>query len=442
MSRLFGTDGVRGVANDDLTPDLVLMLGRAAAIVAGAHGRDVVVGRDTRVSGPMLEAALVAGLTSGGANAITGGILPTPAVAWLTAQMGAAAGAVISASHNPVDDNGVKFLGPDGAKAPDSLEEEIERAMEAADAHLPTGTGVGTVRALEDATPRYAEHLVSNIEQSLAGIRIVLDCAFGAAYRAAPMSFTKAGAEVVALHDEADGTRINVDCGATSPGALARAVVTESADLGLAFDGDADRVIAVDELGQVVDGDRILAFLAFDMADRDVLDGNLVVATVMANLGFRRALEERGIEVVTAAVGDKFVAREMQARGAPLGGEQSGHVILSRHAATGDGILTGLKVAEALARAGGRASVAFDLFETFPQELVNVRVRGRDGLAGAREVWDEVAAAEARLGRDGRVLVRPSGTEPVVRVMVEASDAAVARRTAHDLAAVVERTLG
>ena len=442
MAALFGTDGVRGVANEDLTPDLVLALGRAAAAASDAAGRDVVVGRDTRVSGPMLESALVAGLASGGANALTAGIVPTAAVAWLTADLGAAAGAVISASHNPVEDNGVKFFGPDGAKASDKLEESIERAMEIASAPRPTGVGVGTCRALEDAVPRYSEHLVTSTGSSLSGLRIVLDCAYGAAFRAAPLAFTKAGADVVSIHDEPDGTRINVDCGATSPAVLARAVVSEKADVGFAFDGDADRVIAVDERGGIVDGDRILAWLAFDMADTGSLDGNVVVSTVMANLGFRRALEGRGLTVVAAPVGDRFVAREMQAHGAVLGGEQSGHVILARHAATGDGILTALKVAEALVTSGRRMSSAGDLFETFPQELVNVRVKSRDGLEGARRIWDEVERTEAALGAEGRVLVRASGTEPLVRVMVEASDAGVARRTAHDLAAVVEAVLG
>jgi phosphoglucosamine mutase len=441
MTRLFGTDGVRGVANRDLTPDLALAVGRAGGLVLAPDGGRVVVGRDTRISGPMLEGALIAGLCSAGVQVMAAGVIPSPAVAFLTVDDGAAAGAVISASHNPVPDNGLKFFSEEGLKITQEVEERIESLVEEPQGGLPEGTRIGSVELLDSSHDRYLEHLVGSIPERLAGLTIVLDCAYGAAWEVAPRAFREAGATVIALHAEADGTRINVDCGSTSLDEVARRVVEEGAHLGLGFDGDADRVLAVDERGEEVDGDRIIGMAALRMKEAGELRNDIVVATVMANLGFRRALEERGIEVMAAPVGDKHVAEAMAERGSQLGGEQSGHVIFARHSTTGDGILTGLQVASIVASSGSRLSELAHFFEPFPQVLINVTVRNRGALDGAREVWDQISAAERSLGSDGRVLVRASGTEPIVRVMVEAADGDVARRTAEDLADAVRSHL-
>jgi phosphoglucosamine mutase len=442
MPRLFGTDGVRGVANDGLTPDLALAVGRAAGLVLAPDGGEVVVGRDTRLSGPMLEGALVAGLCSAGARVRLAGVVPTPAVAWLTVDEGAAAGAMISASHNPIADNGIKFFSDEGAKISGELEDKIESIMESEPGKLPTGDRVGSAESLTGGVDRYVKHLMGAISAPLMGLRVVLDCAHGAAWQVAPRSFQECGADVVAIHSEPDGARINVDCGSTSIGELARRVVSEGADLGLAFDGDADRVIAVDERGEEVDGDRIIAMAAFALHEAGELDNNVVVATVMANLGFHRALTERGIDVVAAPVGDKFVAEAMAGHGAVLGGEQSGHIIFARHATTGDGVLTGLKIADALATSDRPLSELSDVFEPYPQVLLNVRVASKELVDAAEELWNEVRRAEAGLGEDGRVLVRASGTEPIVRVRVEAADGGTAQRTAERLARAVRRALG
>jgi phosphoglucosamine mutase len=440
MKRLFGTDGVRGVANKDLTPDLALALGRAAGTVIGGRG-SIVVGRDTRISGPMLEAALVAGLCSAGADVLLAGIVPTPAVAYLTIDEKARAGAMISASHNPVPDNGIKFFSRDGVKIPGDIEEAIEEAIAIPPGDLPVGDGVGRAEALAGGDDRYVAHLLATLEGSLEGLRVVLDCAFGAAFNIGPRAFREAGAEVTVLHAEPDGSRINVDCGSTSLDKVARSVVEEGADLGIGFDGDADRALAVDERGEAVDGDRIIGMTALQWARDGSLKDNLVVATVMSNLGFRRALEEAGIEVITAPVGDKFVAEAMTERGAVLGGEQSGHVIFAEHATTGDGILTGLQLANILSASDEPLSKLAHFYEPFPQVLINVPVRSRDELETAEELWEAVRAVEATLGDDGRVLLRPSGTEPLVRVMVEAADRDTAERSAASLAADVERLL-
>lgn len=442
MARLFGTDGVRGVANRDLTPDLALALGRAAGVVLAKGAGEVVVGRDTRLSGPMLEGALVAGLCSAGADVLAAGIVPTPAVAFLTLDHKARAGAVISASHNPVDDNGIKFFTSEGLKTDAETEDEIEAALQQPPADLPTGKGVGSAEPLEGATERYVDHLLGALDRPLSGLRVVLDCAYGAAYRAGPQAFRAAGADVVAMHAEPDGARINVGCGSTDLARLSRRVVEEGADFGLAFDGDADRVLAVDERGAEVDGDRIIAMCALALKERGELAGDVVVATVMANLGFRRALAEHGIEVIAAPVGDKHVADAMAQVGAVLGGEQSGHVIFAEHSTTGDGILTGLEVAAAVAASDATLSVLAHVFEPYPQVLINVPVARRGALERAQALWDEVRAAEETLGQDGRVLLRASGTEPVVRVMVEAADAGLAQRLAERLADAVRAELG
>jgi phosphoglucosamine mutase len=442
MPKLFGTDGIRGVANEDLTPDLALAVGRATGSTLLPDGGSVVVGRDTRVSGPMLEDALVAGLCSAGADVIRVGILPTPGIAYLIGERSAGAGVVISASHNPVQDNGIKVFGSDGYKIDPDREARIEAVMEKSSVQRPTGEHVGHESDLADAVDRYVSHLLSTGDGALTGMRVVLDCAFGATWRAGPQAFRAAGADVIGLHDEPDGSRINVDCGSTNLALLSKVVVSEGADLGLGFDGDGDRVLAVDETGETVDGDRIIGMLALEMLERGELAHDVVVSTVMANLGFRRALEERGIEVIAAPVGDKFVVEAMVERGAAIGGEQSGHVILAAHATTGDGILTGLHLSQLLRRSGRRLSELAHFFEPYPQVLINVPVKDKDELDQAEALWAEVKKSEAELGDSGRVLLRASGTEPVVRVMVEAADDNVAHTTAERLAEAVSAVLG
>ena len=439
MPKLFGTDGVRGVANQDLTPDLVLALGRAAGSVLAPNGGWVVVGRDTRLSGPMLEAALVAGLTAAGADVLLTGVIPTPAVSFLCRDVGRVGGAVISASHNPVPDNGVKFFSDTGYKITAGTEDAIEDLLVEPGGARPTGSDVGSVERLEDAESRYAAHLMSTMDEQLR-VRVVLDCAHGAAYSAGPAAFRAAGADVIVMHDEPDGARINVDCGSTNLAAVGRRVVEEGADLGLAFDGDADRVLAVDERGEEIDGDRIMGLLADELVDREG-DRRTVVVTVMSNLGFRRALEERGLEVVITPVGDRFVAEAMKTTDAVIGGEQSGHVIFGAHSSTGDGILTGLHLAHIASSRPDPLSKLAHFFEPFPQVLLNVPVTDKGRLDAAADVWAEVEKVEGDLGADGRVLVRESGTEPLVRVMVEASNEDLARSAAERLAAVVRAQL-
>jgi phosphoglucosamine mutase len=442
MPHLFGTDGVRGVANRDLTPDLALALGRAAGLVLAPDGGDMFVGRDTRLSGPMLEGALVAGLCSAGVHVRRLGVVPTPSVAYLTVAEGARAGGMVSASHNPVPDNGIKFFSEEGFKIPAEIEDTIEGLLEHPGADGPVGIDIGRAEDDSEAVERYLAHLVSSLDGSLSGMKVVLDCAHGSAWSLAPRAFHDAGAAVVAIHDEPDGTRINVDCGSTSLERLSQRVVQEGARLGLAFDGDADRVLACDEKGATVDGDRIIALSALEMHAAGTLDHNVVVVTVMANLGFKHALEEKGIEVVQSPVGDRHVVEAMQERGAVLGGEQSGHIIFGRYATTGDGILTGLKLAEVVAASGGALSDLADVFDPVPQVLLNVRVAARASLGDAASLWEEVHAVEAEMGDEGRVLLRPSGTEPLVRVMVEHSDEATARAQAERLAKVVAGALG
>jgi phosphoglucosamine mutase len=441
VTRLFGTDGVRGVANRDLTPDLALTLGRAAGFVLGGAGH-VVLGRDTRISGPMLEAALTAGLCSAGLDVALAGIVPTPAVSFLTINDGAVAGGMVSASHNPVDDNGIKFFSAQGTKVASEIEAQIEAAMEAPSAVLPMGTAVGGAALVAGATDRYLEHLVSTVKVPLRALRVVVDCAFGAAWEIAPRAFSMSGATVMAINAEPDGSRINVGCGSTSLGSLARKVVEERADLGVALDGDADRLLAVDERGQPIDGDQILALAALQMAEAGELERNVVVTTVMANLGLQRALAHRGIEVLTVPVGDRYVSEAMLDAGAVLGGEQSGHIIFGAHARTGDGILAGLQLASVVAARAQPVSQLVRLFERFPQVLINVPVHSKEALETAGELWEEVSRLQERLGQNGRVLLRASGTESLVRVMVEAQDEALARSSAESLADTVRDQLG
>ena len=452
MSLRFGTDGVRGVAGRELTPELVLALGRAAARVLGVPGRPLVVGRDTRWSGPLLQAAFSAGVAAEGTDVVDLGVLPTPGVAATAAELRAPA-AVISASHNPFADNGIKLLAAGGRKLGDDEETTVEAALEAA---LRSGTDAGAAAALDgrrlgrlradaDAAERYRRRLVASLEgRDLGRVRVALDCGNGASVTTAAAVLGAAGAEVVeVLSDRPDGANINDGCGSTDPTALAASVLAHGAAAGLAFDGDADRVIAVDDRGRIVDGDRLIALFATDLHDRGRLRGDGVAVTVMTNLGFHRAMAAAGIKVATTAVGDRYVLEALEADDWSLGGEQSGHIIFRDLATTGDGVLTGLLLLDLLARRGGRLSDMADAaMERLPQVLRNVRVADHTGLGAAAPVWDEVRAVEAELGEEGRVLLRPSGTEKLVRVMVEAPTEDAARRAVERLAGAVVGALG
>lgn len=433
----FGTDGVRGVANVELTPELVLALGRAAARVLG--GSTFLIGRDTRRSGPLVQAALTAGLAGEGVDVVDLGVLPTPGVAFVSARRRLPA-AVISASHNSYTDNGVKFFAAGGRKLTDDVEERLEGEIGLAGADA---TAVGSVRT-EDATADYVDHLVaSNDGRSLRGLHVVLDCANGAASAVAPAAVRALGATVDVIHAEPDGTNINAHCGSTFPADLQRAVREREADAGLAFDGDADRVLAVDHRGDLVDGDHLLALFALDRRERGLLVGETLVVTVMSNLGLRLAMADRGIAVQETPVGDRHVLEALEAGGWSLGGEQSGHIIFPELATTGDGTLTGIQLLDLVVRAERRlADLVPDAMTQLPQVLRNVAVGGRDGLADASAVWDEVAAVEAELGDHGRVVLRASGTESLVRVMVEAPTAELAAAAADRLADAVTTALG
>ena len=442
MGRLFGTDGIRGIANADLAPELVFQVGRAAGVVLGAGGAPFFVGRDTRVSGPMLEAALASGLCSVGVNVDLGGILPTPGVAFLTRLRGAACGIVISASHNPVEDNGIKFFAGDGFKLPDAVEARIETLVDGRDLARPAGAAVGTIRPVPRSDEPYLDHVAALSDGSLAGMRVVVDCAFGAAVYAAPRLWERLGARVIPLHAEPDGTRINVNCGSTHLAPLQEAVRAHAADVGFAHDGDADRVLAVDERGDVVDGDALMGICALDRQRRGALPGNVVVATVMSNLGLEQALAAASIRLERTSVGDRYVLERMREIDATVGGEQSGHVIFFEHATTGDGLVTAVQVANVMLRSGRRLSELRAAIPRLPQVLLNVRVRERDGASASPELAAAVSAAEARLASRGRILVRPSGTESLIRVMVEAERQEEAERVAAEVADLIARRFG
>lgn len=436
----FGTDGVRGVAFEELTEGAVAALGRAAAHVLDG-GSTFVVARDTRASGPALEAALARGLTDAGARVETLGVMPTAALAF-TAERRGVAGAMISASHNPFHDNGIKFFSVQGRKLPDDVEAQIEARL-AADGMPALDAGPDVVDGSGAAHDAYLDHLASVVEgRSFDGLTVVVDCAHGAAFDVGPEIFRRLGATVEVIGAAPDGRNINDGCGSTHPGLLRDAVTGGGADLGIAFDGDADRLVAVDEQGEIVDGDHLLAISALDMRDRGVLADATVVATVMANLGFKQAMASHDITVVETKVGDRYVLEAMLAGGFSLGGEQSGHLIYHDHATTGDGILSAVMLLDVLARSGGTLSELASVVTKLPQVLENVRVADRDALGGADAFWEEVRRVEADLGDGGRVLVRPSGTEPLVRVMVEAATEDEATRCAGHLAGVLADTLG
>ena len=448
MGRLFGTDGVRGVANEALTAELALDLAVAAAHVLGELGEFdsrrplAVVGRDPRASGEFLEAAVVAGLASAGVDVIRLGVLPTPGVAYLTGSTGADLGVMLSASHNPMPDNGIKFFARGGAKLDDVVEDAIEARM-GERWQRPTGAGVGRVRDDHSLTENYVAHLVASLDApvSLEGITVVVDCANGAAHLTAPAAFEVQGAKVIRIHAEPDGLNINLASGSTHMDDLRSAVLEHGADLGIALDGDADRCLAVDAAGKVVDGDQILAVLAVAMKEAGRLRRDTVVATVMSNLGFLHAMEAAGIAVRQTKVGDRYVLESMRGENFSLGGEQSGHVVLLDHASTGDGVLTGLQLMNRIAETGATLAELAAVMTRLPQVLVNVPGVDKSRADTDPELAAEVASAAAELGSSGRVLLRPSGTESLVRVMVEATTLDQADAIAQRLAAVVKSSL-
>ena len=445
MARLFGTDGIRGVANRDIPVELALKVAQAAAIVLGKDSRDnglkpkAVIARDPRISGEFLVAAVSAGLAASGVDVFDAGVIPTPAAAYLTADLDADFGVMISASHNPASDNGIKIFARGGHKLPDHIEDAIEKAIHE-DKLAPIGGAVGHVTRFADAEDRYVVHLLRSVPNRLDGLKVVLDCANGAASAVSPEIFADLGAEVIVIGAEPDGLNINEGCGSTHLTALQTAVIEHKADAGIAHDGDADRCLAVDHTGAIVDGDQIMAILALSLKANGELARNTLVATVMSNLGLKLAMKEHGINMVETKVGDRYVLEELREHGYTLGGEQSGHVILSKHATTGDGVLTGLRLMAEVAKTKKTLKELAEVMKVYPQVLINVRGVDRT-KTDDEEVQAAVREAEADLKETGRVLLRPSGTEPVVRVMVEAADEGTAQSWADRIARVVERRL-
>lgn len=443
MGRLFGTDGVRGCANKDLTPELVFSLGKSASLViAKQHGKgraSAVVGRDPRASGEMLEAALIAGLATVGVDVLKVGVLPTPAIAYLTQYYKADLGVVLSASHNVFSDNGVKFFSKDGKKLPDEVEDEIEKNLETKVPH-PTGSEVGRVKEMADAYEAYLSHLLETVETgALKGLKVVVDCANGAASDVAPDLYQRAGAEVIAIHNAPNGININDNCGSTHMGSLIERVKKEKADLGIAHDGDADRCLAVDELGNIIDGDHILALLAKDFKNSKQLTAETVVSTVMANLGFKLAMKNESISIIETQVGDRYVLEAMEEKNYILGGEQSGHVIMRNYSTTGDGLLTALQLMNVVATEKKSLSSISQIVKKYPQILINVSDVDKSKINNDK-LLEAVKKAELSLNQKGRVLLRPSGTESLIRVMVEAETQDIAEKIAKELAEVVKKT--
>ncbi|AEI45970.1 phosphoglucosamine mutase [Paenibacillus mucilaginosus] len=445
MGKYFGTDGVRGVANQGLTPELAYQIGRCGGyVLAGQVEKPVVlIGQDTRISGPMLEASLVAGLLSIGANVVRLGVISTPGVAYLTRLLKADAGVMISASHNPVEDNGIKFFGADGYKLSDETELEIERLMDAEKDELPRPVGgeIGTVTVNEQAKFQYLDYIQSTVKSSFQGYRIALDCANGAAYELAPKVFEALGAEVITIGAEPNGRNINDHCGSTHPEKLQKLVVESGAHIGLAFDGDADRLIAIDEKGEEVDGDYLLSICGHALNQAGKLKESTIVTTVMSNIGFFKGIEAVGLKAAKTAVGDRYVMEEMRRGGYNLGGEQSGHVIFLDYNTTGDGILTALQVMDTLVQSGKSLSELKGIMRKYPQTLVNVRVADKSKLKDNAAVEAAIRQVEEELGDNGRVLVRPSGTESLIRVMAEGPDAAQVEAYVKSIAEVIEREL-
>ena len=446
MARLFGTDGVRGLANKDITSESALKLAQAAAIVLGEQARArgqkpiAVIGRDPRISGEFLAAAISAGLASSGVDVFDAGVIPTPATSFLTADLDADFGVMISASHNPAPDNGIKFFSRGGHKLDDAVEDAIEAALSAKPL-TPIGAEIGHVKEFADAKQRYLVHLQGTLPNSLKGIKVVVDCANGAAADLAPKAFRDAGAEVVVIGNSPDGYNINLGCGSTHLSALQAAVVENGADVGIAHDGDADRTLAVDATGAIVDGDQIMAILAVAAKARGDLSRNTLVATVMSNLGLKIAMKQAGIEIIETKVGDRYVLEVIREGGYTLGGEQSGHLIFARYATTGDGILTGLQLLAQMSATGKSLKELASAMTVYPQVLINVPGVDKTKVDSDSELQVAVQEAQAELGEQGRVLLRASGTEPLVRVMVEAQDLGTAQSWAERIARVVEKQL-
>ena len=449
MARLFGTDGVRGEANTTLLPEMAYRLGRAATLYFGKESEDqplIIIGRDTRISGEMFEAALTAGICSAGGRAMLAGIIPTPAIAYLARKHKAKAGIVISASHNPFHDNGIKFFGGDGYKLPDSVEDELEAIVHQleTDDNLPRPTGrhIGNIEYRTDLLNQYMEFVLSTCQERFDGVKVVLDCANGAAYEAMPKILRRLGADVKVIHALPNGTNINDGCGSTHLESLQKAVLENHADFGIAHDGDADRCLCVDEKGQVIDGDHILVMCAMDMMKEGKLPYNTVVTTVMANIGFHQAIKKAGGRAEITKVGDRYVLENMLKNGYKIGGEQSGHIIFTDFSTTGDGLITALQVLSSLTRSGRKASDLTALMTTYPQLLVNVKVATKEGWEDNEAIKEAIAAGDKELGENGRILVRPSGTEPLIRVMAEGPDQEQLDRICHAIADVVKKEQG
>ena len=448
MARLFGTDGVRGVANEELTPMLAMKLGQAGVcVLAGKKKKKpvIMVGSDTRISGDMLANALMAGICSMGADVVYAGVVPTPAVAYLTKKHKLDAGVVISASHNPVEFNGIKFFDSEGFKLPDEMEDRMEALIKSdfEGIKFSTGTDIGKVEYLEEAADEYIEHSVKAVPVDLKGMKIVVDCAEGASFYTSVQALKKLGAKVTAIHNNPDGTNINMNCGSTHMEELAARVVKEKADVGLAFDGDADRLLAVDEKGNMIDGDRIMAIVGNYLKGCGKLKKDTIVVTVMTNLGFMLMAGDKGINVETTKVGDRYVLERMKEIGASLGGENSGHVILLDENTTGDGLLSALHLLEVMAKTGKPLSELAGIMEVLPQALVNAQVRNDNkyDYLNYPAIREAIEKLESRFAGEGRVLIRPSGTEPKVRVMIEGKDKKVIDREAEALAKLIEKTM-
>ena len=449
MARLFGTDGVRGEANTKLPPELAYRMGRAATIYFGQHSEgtpQILIGRDTRISGEMLESALVAGICSAGGNAILAGIIPTPAVAYLARKLHAAAGIVISASHNPFQDNGIKFFGGDGYKLPDKVEDEIEKIIRDLEGgqnfSRPTGEGVGHIEYRQNLLEDYISFIMNTTSERFDGMKIVLDCANGAAYKAMPTVLERLGADLILIGNKPNGININDYCGSTHMENLRLQVLRNNAAIGIAHDGDADRCLCIDERGEIIDGDHIMIICAKLMLEVGALPDKTVVATVMSNIGFRQALKEAGLSCKITAVGDRYVLENMLANNHRLGGEQSGHIIFSDYSTTGDGLITALQVLTAMKKFNATASELNALMTTYPQVLLNVRVQNKEACQNSEAVKLAIAEGEAELGSGGRILVRASGTEPLIRVMAEGPDKNQLNRICNKIAAEVEKISG
>lgn len=449
MARLFGTDGVRGEANVTLLPEMAYRLGRAATIYFGKESEEqplIIIGRDTRISGEMFESALTAGICSAGGRAMLAGIIPTPAIAYLARKHKAKAGIVISASHNPFHDNGIKFFGGDGYKLPDSVEDELEaivHQLETDDNYpRPTAEHIGHIEYRTDLLNQYMEFVISTCKERFEGVKVVLDCANGAAYEAMPKILRHLGATVKVIHALPNGTNINDGCGSTHLESLQKAVLENGADFGIAHDGDADRCLCVDEKGQVIDGDHILVMCAMDMMKEGKLPYNTVVTTVMANIGFHQAIKKAGGRAEITKVGDRYVLENMLKNGYKIGGEQSGHIIFTDFSTTGDGLITALQVLSSLKRSGRKASDLTALMTTYPQLLVNVKVATKEGWETNEAIKKAIAAGDEELGENGRILVRPSGTEPLIRVMAEGPDQEQLDRICHAIADIVKKEQG